>query len=99
LSSIVLISDANISFDHSPPIILRESVWDTYTTVTRGRGGSHTLYHVLLNSPRETKDLLPTDVQVSSGIFSRAHKGGELVVTMHAGALGIPWVQAIRAAP
>jgi hypothetical protein len=92
-SMTTLVSDLNISLDRSPAVVLRARVQATYTTISRSRHGSHTHYHVRL-APQNAS--LPRQVEVSSGTYVRAHQGGNLIVTMHAGALGVPWVQEIH---
>lgn len=92
-SATTMVSDANISLDHSPAVALRARVQATYTTISRSRHGSHTHYHVRL-APENTS--LPSQMEVSPRTYARAHPGGKLVVTMHAGALGVPWVQEIH---
>lgn len=93
VSMTTLVSDLNISLDHSPAVALRARVQATYTTISRSRHGSHTHYHVRL-APENAS--LPRQVEVSSRTYALTHQGGNLVVTMHAGALGAPWVQEIH---
>ncbi len=98
-SSVELVSDANIGLDRSTPVVVQAGVGGTYTTITHGRHGSHTHYHVRLLPTRDPVNPLPATIEVSSGVYRRAHKGGQLAVTMHAGALGVPWVQEVTPRP
>jgi len=99
-SSIVLVSDANISLDRSAPVVHRATVRETYTTITHGKGGSvHIHYYVRLDPGKDPANPLPTALEVTRSVYSDAHQGRPLAVTMRAGALGFPWVQEIRAEP
>ncbi|MBI4626085.1 MAG: hypothetical protein HY736_23050 [Verrucomicrobia bacterium] len=97
LSSIVVVSDVNIALDRSAPEVLQPAVQDKYTTVTRGRRGrKRTHYHVHLKLTPAEADRIPAVIEVSSGIYAGAAKGGRMSVTLRPGALGIPWVEDIR---
>lgn len=95
LSSIQMVSDANIALDRSTPAIIEQRVADRYTRVTTGKR-RRTHYHLRLSGAAPAGMEIPTDIEVSLSVYGRASKGGPITIRMRGGALGLPWVEEVR---
>lgn len=97
LTSIELVSDANIALDRSAPIVVERRLAEKYTDVTRSsKGRTQTHYHLRLVPAAGSSVPLPPELEVSSGIYQRATKGGIVTFTVRSGALGFAWLEEIR---
>jgi hypothetical protein len=97
LSSIQMLSDANIALDRSAPTIVEQRVADKYTRITRGRRGrTRTHYHLRLSGGSRAAVYVPGDIEVSGAIYQRTGVGGRINIVVRAGAARIPWVEDVR---
>lgn len=97
LSSIEMVSDANILLDHSAAQEISVMVDSKYTTTSRGRRGRRTThYHLRLNPAVDAAVKIPNEFTVSSAVYSQAARGSHLTIAVREGAFHFPWVEQIR---
>jgi hypothetical protein len=96
LSSVEMVSDANIALDQSEAIVMRVTVEGKYTTVTRGRRGrKRTKYYLNIRPPSDAPVPLPQHVQVPSTTYRQVGEHSEVTITLHRGRFNFPWVKSI----
>lgn len=98
-SSIMLVSDANIYFDNSPGIAIKSEIGSRYTTTTRSRRSTRTVYHMRLNSVERARYPIPAELEVAQWLYEGSREGQYLAITFRKGALGIPWVERLAVSP
>lgn len=93
-------SDINVALDRAPAKVQRAHLQGVFVTITHGRHGSTQYhYHLALNSRDAAAAALPPSIEVPRYLYNRGQTGTTVAVTMHAGALGVPWVEAISVEP
>jgi hypothetical protein len=92
-----LADDLNRGLDASSSVV-EASITDTEHRVTRSRkGGTRHSYYVTVSPEVLEGPPLGPKIQVTSSIFSSAHKGGTLRATLGRGALGATWIKKLEA--
>ena len=95
--AVFAVSDLNIQLDRSMPTVRVAHVQQVYTTLSHSRSGTHTHYHVALSSRDAAEQVLPLSFEVPHAVYADVRLTHEIAVAMRAGALGVPWVQDVRA--
>ena len=88
------ISDINVGLDDSSATRLEQTVIGNYTTISHEKHGTRTHYHLMLKTTARGRSL-PDELEVPYWIFQRSPRGAQLIVLLHEGALGLPWVEDI----
>jgi hypothetical protein len=97
-SSIEMVADANVGFDHAAPTTLSAPVTSKYTRVTRRKRSQSTYYHVSLGATTPAYEAMANDLEVPYSTYTAVKAGDRIEILLHPGALGIPWIESVRSA-
>lgn len=99
-SAIQMVSDANTRLDRSAPTVLRPVILQRQLHADGdGRGGQVFRYTLRLEPLADAPVPLPAELKVTPDLYDAVRDGRRLAITLRHGALGVPWVENIAAAP
>lgn len=96
-SSIAIFSDLNTTLDLAPAEVLSLSVQQAYTSTHTRKGRQYTKYHLQLSAPANGRIPAPGAIEVPADLYVAARAQGGVVLTLRRGALGLPWIESLRA--
>lgn len=94
LSTVQAVSDINIQADNAPPVLVESQVVDKRIKVRR-RGRRRTSTHYYLDLRATQPRAVNGSIEVEASIHTAARQGGKVVITIHEGRLGFPWIESI----
>ncbi len=97
LSSLAIFSDLNTTLDTAPAEVLSLPVLQKFTSTHTRKGRQYTKYHLQLAPPTNGRIPTPGVIDVPGHLYGSARVQGVVDVTLRRGALGQPWIEALRA--